>query len=223
MPAPRGLRPSPAAQPRHHHHHRSRRHSGSTIKTSSATPKSVRDSLLQLRLRAQDSTGLAQSCPNEECVICAEVFCTNDVVTILGCGHMHHSNCILHWLHRQSTCPTCRFDVNHKHVKGDECQFLLHHTTDSAVDAQLAFKSFSVGTVVQQKSENWDLILRRTLRMKMEVHDNIILTNYHADSDAESVSNIDNIDADPLPMESPAIDAMDHAHFLELYAGIRSV
>ncbi|KAG7342593.1 ring finger domain containing protein [Nitzschia inconspicua] len=62
----------------------------------------ARQGLIHLRMRGPSK---------EECVICAQCFGVNDVVTVLPCGHMHHSVCVLEWLQRKCTCPTCRNEL----------------------------------------------------------------------------------------------------------------
>jgi hypothetical protein len=62
----------------------------------------ARQGLIHLRMRAPSK---------DVCVICAQTFCVNDVVTTLPCGHMHHSKCILCWLQRKCTCPSCRYEL----------------------------------------------------------------------------------------------------------------
>jgi len=44
--------------------------------------------------------------------LCA--ICLDEDVTVchpLECGHMFHIDCIDRWLHRQNTCPICRFKI----------------------------------------------------------------------------------------------------------------
>ena len=171
-----------------------------------------------MRLRAQDSTGLALSCPNEECVICAESFATDDVVTVLPCGHMHHSNCILHWLHRQCTCPTCRFDL-HKHAAVEQQQELQDGETQLFLKANhKASTSSSFQQQLHNKSENFDLILRRTLRMKLEAEQLVRKTkNDDTESDGDSVAETVSSSDFSLDSHSRCSGIMDHAHFLEMH------
>lgn len=55
---------------------------------------------------------------NEECVICYENICNNDIVSLQGlpvynknincCKVQCHENCIDRWLKEKTTCPHCR-------------------------------------------------------------------------------------------------------------------
>eukprot|EP00529_Nitzschia_sp_RCC80_P021893 CAMPEP_0113462110 /NCGR_PEP_ID=MMETSP0014_2-20120614/11907_1 /TAXON_ID=2857 /ORGANISM="Nitzschia sp." /LENGTH=390 /DNA_ID=CAMNT_0000353931 /DNA_START=393 /DNA_END=1566 /DNA_ORIENTATION=- /assembly_acc=CAM_ASM_000159 len=93
------------------------------------TPPASKDfmnSLIHLRMRNLSSLQQhPSSCPNEtyaECSICAQPYHEKDVVCMLPCvggnrcssgggsggGHMYHSDCIMDWLERKCTCPTCR-------------------------------------------------------------------------------------------------------------------
>ena len=48
---------------------------------------------------------------HDECLICSETYEIGSVVTRLPCGHMYHSDCIVGWLHRNCTCPICRYEL----------------------------------------------------------------------------------------------------------------
>ena len=195
-------------QPQSQQRQRRYRHSVTKV-TVPATNRAVQDSLLHVRLRAQDSIGLALSCPNEECVICAECFATDDVVTVLPCGHMHHSNCILNWLCRQCTCPTCRFDLA-THAAGESQPRLQG---DMMPHMPVLPPSPSAGEAIyQQKSANFDLIMRRTLRMRKEARE---LEKQH-DTETDDESTADTVSSAGSTLRPD----VDHAHFLEIYAGI---
>ena len=48
---------------------------------------------------------------SEECQICLESFQNNDKIswsTVSKCNHAFHHDCIIEWLKRHGTCPTCR-------------------------------------------------------------------------------------------------------------------
>ena len=72
-------------------------------KTPPASSDVIND-LIPLRLRALHEY-------NDECLICSETFEIGCVVTSLPCGHMYHSDCIVGWLHRNCTCPICRYEL----------------------------------------------------------------------------------------------------------------
>ena len=45
------------------------------------------------------------------CVVCSEAFVEGCVVSRVPCGHVYHADCLLRWLYRSCTCPTCRFEL----------------------------------------------------------------------------------------------------------------
>lgn len=60
---------------------------------------------------------------NKECAICLEEQEIGHTACKLPCGHLFHRTCILSWLEKQCTCPTCRFELE---------------TADSAYETQRA-------------------------------------------------------------------------------------
>lgn len=60
-------------------------------------------------IRSMSST---RSDDNKQCTICLSEFGDTDAaITRLGCKHVFHIPCLVPWLQRKSTCPTCRQDV----------------------------------------------------------------------------------------------------------------
>lgn len=54
---------------------------------------------------------------NEECPICLEVFSELDdycELCTLKCGHSFHVKCLADWLHKESSCPSCRRKIAFK-------------------------------------------------------------------------------------------------------------
>jgi hypothetical protein len=114
----------PPAHRHRHHRQRQRRHAvehagGWTVVlpsdivplekrgTPPASKKAISD-LINLRLRA----GTPEERDTQmECLICAEDCQDGDILTTLPCGHIFHSMCVGKWLHRNCTCPTCRFEL----------------------------------------------------------------------------------------------------------------
>jgi hypothetical protein len=48
----------------------------------------------------------------DECPICTESLVEEDeTLSLDGCGHKFHAECIKPWLQKQSSCPTCRHSV----------------------------------------------------------------------------------------------------------------
>jgi len=51
----------------------------------------------------------------EECPICLEMFGELDDISLfctLKCGHSYHRKCIIDWLSKDKSCPTCRIIVS---------------------------------------------------------------------------------------------------------------
>jgi hypothetical protein len=47
----------------------------------------------------------------EECPICLEIFEEledDSLLCTLKCGHSYHKKCLINWLSKDSTCPSCR-------------------------------------------------------------------------------------------------------------------
>ena len=42
------------------------------------------------------------------CVVCQEDLRVGDLCISLPCGHTFHESCLLHWVRRRNSCPTCR-------------------------------------------------------------------------------------------------------------------
>ncbi|KAJ4886673.1 hypothetical protein Rs2_26421 [Raphanus sativus] len=62
-----------------------------------------------------DSEG--QKIPTEpDCAICLREF-GDQTSTKLHCDHIFHRDCILTWLRRKSSCPTCRDDIHNPRAK----------------------------------------------------------------------------------------------------------
>merc|ERR1711959_123568 len=47
----------------------------------------------------------------EGCPVCCSGFSRGDDIMELPCGHFFHRGCIVPWLQKQNTCPTCRFEL----------------------------------------------------------------------------------------------------------------
>jgi hypothetical protein len=154
--------------------------------------KAVLDNLIHLRLRG--TKGLSN---HDECVLCMDKFQVNDVVTALPCGHMNHSNCIVDWLERRGNCPTCRYelpndeldDISEDIEKGD----LDRHYHHQALSSKLVYSPLlgsaatpeicpeidtleRIFTAIKEKecrsSDNYSLILKKALRMKVKMEYN---------------------------------------------------
>ena len=50
----------------------------------------------------------------ELCAVCLSGYEADDVLLRLPCEHLFHEQCIARWLTTDSTCPHCRFNLNHR-------------------------------------------------------------------------------------------------------------
>ncbi|KAG7371944.1 ring finger domain containing protein [Nitzschia inconspicua] len=143
------------------HSRRSRRETDPSNKMASTA------NLLHMRLRGLGDTAnmLEENAKYyDDCVICTEAFATDDVVCQLPCGHIHHSHCILYWLHHnRDTCPTCRQSVNKKNTANHSAK--EENTEEDDCDEMLIRQQQKE---VLQKNQNFDLIMRRILRAQEE-------------------------------------------------------
>ncbi|KAK2641070.1 hypothetical protein Ddye_022833 [Dipteronia dyeriana] len=48
------------------------------------------------------------------CGVCQEDMQRGDDARAMDCMHVFHHDCILHWLHRNNTCPLCRHVIMHQ-------------------------------------------------------------------------------------------------------------
>ena len=53
----------------------------------------------------------ALSSRGNECAVCVCEFKQKEVLVLLKCTHVYHEDCLLPWLKRSGTCPTCRAAV----------------------------------------------------------------------------------------------------------------
>jgi hypothetical protein len=126
-------------------------------KTPPASMDAIND-LIPLRLRADDRD-------HEECLICSEIYEIGCVVTRLPCGHMYHSDCIIGWLHRNCTCPICRYelptdDPNFEQGRTERMEQRQIETDDMMDDEMLARKREKAAV------RNLDVIMHMALGQK---------------------------------------------------------
>lgn len=63
-----------------------------------------------------------KNCQNDECTVCQDPLHSTDFTSQceLPCGHTFHNLCIIPWLRKKQTCPTCRENVQLQQASGVE-------------------------------------------------------------------------------------------------------
>jgi len=64
----------------------------------------------------------SQLTSKEDCQVCFDHFQDEDTLYKLPCKHMFHEACIMPWLEKHNTCPSCRAelptdDINYENRK----------------------------------------------------------------------------------------------------------
>lgn len=54
---------------------------------------------------------LSERAPSVTCTVCLSELKLKDIAIKLGCYHIFHTECLLPWLSKHCTCPTCRYEV----------------------------------------------------------------------------------------------------------------
>jgi hypothetical protein len=60
---------------------------------------------------------------NTSCPIAMDDFNNNDMVTIIRCGHIFHTEHIMNWLRTNCLCPVCRYDLREYNSNVSSNQF----------------------------------------------------------------------------------------------------
>eukprot|EP00927_Polykrikos_kofoidii_P051227 TRINITY_DN45012_c0_g1_i1.p1 TRINITY_DN45012_c0_g1~~TRINITY_DN45012_c0_g1_i1.p1 ORF type:complete len:289 (-),score=66.63 TRINITY_DN45012_c0_g1_i1:219-1010(-) len=60
---------------------------------------------------AQDELRIVTSKVDDVCVICQEALPAGSKVKAMPCGHVFHDDCLMSWVGKNNSCPTCRNDV----------------------------------------------------------------------------------------------------------------
>ena len=56
---------------------------------------------------------------NNNCVICMCDFEINDKISTLPCAHVFHTECIISWIKKETTCPICKFEITLSSLVGN--------------------------------------------------------------------------------------------------------
>jgi hypothetical protein len=51
---------------------------------------------------------------NNICSICRDDYKKENIVSLLECAHIYHTNCIIKWCDKKFTCPLCRHPIKCK-------------------------------------------------------------------------------------------------------------
>ena len=70
-----------------------------------------RDGERQIHVNEQRYDTLPEQAPLSSCTICTETYKDVDVVSLLGCHHLFHSECIREWSRYNPSCPLCRTKI----------------------------------------------------------------------------------------------------------------
>ncbi|CAN0112020.1 unnamed protein product, partial [Heterosigma akashiwo] len=46
--------------------------------------------------------------PGQTCSVCLGEYARGETLTLLGCGHHFHADCLDEWLRRRRVCPLCK-------------------------------------------------------------------------------------------------------------------
>merc|ERR1711988_1912631 len=59
---------------------------------------------------AQADLRLVTLTEEDLCVVCQEAMPAGSKAKTMPCGHKFHDDCLLSWVQKSNSCPTCRFD-----------------------------------------------------------------------------------------------------------------
>lgn len=114
--------------------------------------------------------------PNgESCVVCFELYKSNDMVFILTCKHFFHKNCIDPWILAHGICPICKCDILkaleiHVGVEDgtESLQFLM--SSELLVSCHLVKRGQIMNFLPQEDQIKWPTWRRRNaLPLRMTV------------------------------------------------------
>ncbi|CAH2078694.1 unnamed protein product [Thlaspi arvense] len=81
-----------------------------------------------------DYDSVGRLIPTEpDCTICLEELSSGGPKTImkLSCAHNFHRDCLLPWLRRKHSCPTCRHDINTPPPRNDLPRMIIFSKENS--------------------------------------------------------------------------------------------
>eukprot|EP00441_Pelagodinium_beii_P013736 CAMPEP_0197663352 /NCGR_PEP_ID=MMETSP1338-20131121/57107_1 /TAXON_ID=43686 ORGANISM="Pelagodinium beii, Strain RCC1491" /NCGR_SAMPLE_ID=MMETSP1338 /ASSEMBLY_ACC=CAM_ASM_000754 /LENGTH=251 /DNA_ID=CAMNT_0043241671 /DNA_START=24 /DNA_END=779 /DNA_ORIENTATION=- len=59
---------------------------------------------------ARDELRLVTVMQEDVCVVCQESLIVGSKAKTMPCGHLFHDDCLIEWVKKSNSCPTCRFD-----------------------------------------------------------------------------------------------------------------
>jgi len=72
----------------------------------------IEEDYLEAGSRILEGGGGVEDAEGEECIICQEEYQEGEEVTVLPCKHEFHVTCVVPWLEKHHTCPTCRHELD---------------------------------------------------------------------------------------------------------------
>ncbi|CAH2078693.1 unnamed protein product [Thlaspi arvense] len=92
-----------------------------------------------------DYDSVGRLIPTEpDCTICLEELSSGGPKTImkLRCAHNFHRDCLLTWLRRKHSCPTCRYDINSPPPRNDLPRMIIFSKEKLTRGGSSGFKFF---------------------------------------------------------------------------------
>ena len=76
------------------------------------TPPAAKSAVSALRRFTVEEADVQQRA-NEDfgCTVCQEQFAAGDSAIEMPCHHVFHVDCLMPWLERHNSCPTCRLEL----------------------------------------------------------------------------------------------------------------
>jgi len=82
---------------------------------------------------ARDELRLVTVLENDVCVVCQEAMPAGSKAKAMPCGHKFHDDCLLSWVEKSNSCPTCRFDeMKSEKIHFDDVQRQVQESAPTA-------------------------------------------------------------------------------------------
>jgi hypothetical protein len=113
-----------------------------------------------------------------ECVICLEESLDTEKLITLPCRHTFHEHCVLPWLEKHNSCPTCRYELQHSDTE------LERKRIDQLMDqyGDLGFKLLQMSAVITKLYSEYQCMQTRSQKKaSLKNIDNIMNKVYSTD------------------------------------------